>query len=150
MMHFLKEHENHIALQKLKHNKPITPTDIKELERILFESGNIGTKEDFEKAYGKQESLGIFIRSLVGLDREEAKQAFNEFLNGQIYSPNQIEFVNMIIDYLTKNGVMDASLLYQPPYTDYNSNGLSGVFADDEASKIVEILSSIKQNAAAA
>ena len=149
MMHFLKEHENHIALQKLKHNKPITPTDVQELEKILFESGNVGTKEEFEKAYGKQESLGLFIRSLVGLDREEAKQEFNDFLNGQIYSPNQIEFVNMIIDYLTKNGVMDASLLYQPPYTNYNSNGLSGVFGDDEAGRIVRILSSIKQNAAA-
>ncbi len=150
MMHFLKEHENHIALQKLKHNKPITPTDIHELEKYLFESGNVGAKEDFEKAFGKQESLGLFIRSLVGLDREEAKQVFNEFLNGQIYSPNQIEFVNMIIDYLTKNGVMDAGLLYQPPYTNFNSNGLSGVFADGEASKIVRILSSIKQNTAAA
>ncbi len=149
MMHFLNEHENHIALQKLKHNKPITPTDIHELEKILFESGNIGTKEEFEKVYGKQESLGLFIRNLVGLDREEAKQAFNEFLNGQIYSPNQIEFVNMIIDYLTKNGVMDAGLLYKPPYTDYNSNGLSGLFKDDEANSIVRILSAIKQNAAA-
>ncbi len=55
----------------------------------------------------------------------------------------------MVIDYLTKNGVMDAALLYQPPYTNYNSNGLSGIFSDDEATNIVEILESIKLNAAA-
>lgn len=149
MMQFLKAEENHIALEKLKRNKPITQADIKELERILFESGDLGTKEDFENAYGKQENLGIFIRSLVGLDRQEAKRAFNDFLDGQRYNSNQIEFVNMIIDYLTKNGSMDAALLYQPPYTNYNPNGLSGIFSDSEATKIVEILGAIKQNAAA-
>ena len=55
----------------------------------------------------------------------------------------------MIIDYLTKNGIMEADLLYQAPYTNYNSNGLSGIFSDGEAKKIVEILEAIKQNAAA-
>ncbi|MEJ7577669.1 MAG: DEAD/DEAH box helicase family protein [Pyrinomonadaceae bacterium] len=149
MMQFLKDEENHIALEKLKRNKPITQSDINELERMFFESGDFGTKEDFENAYGKQENLGIFIRSLAGLDRQEAKRAFNDFLDGQRYNSNQIEFVNMIIDYLTKNGIMEAGLLYQPPYTNYNSNGLSGIFSDSEATKIVEILETIKQNAAA-
>jgi type I restriction enzyme R subunit len=91
----------------------------------------------------------LFIRNLVGLDRQEAKRAFNDFLDGQRYNSNQIEFVNMVIDYLTKNGVMDAALLYQPPYTNYNSSGLSGIFPDDEATKIVEILTKIRLNAAA-
>ncbi len=94
MMQFLKTEENHIALQKLKRNKPITPLDISELERIFFESGDFGTKEDFENAYGKQVNLGLFIRNLVGLDRQEAKRAFNDFLDGQKYNSNQIEFVN--------------------------------------------------------
>jgi len=149
MMQFLKTEENHIALQKLRRNKPITPSDIQELERIFFQSGDFGTKEDFENAYGKQENLGLFIRNLVGLERQEAKRAFNDFLDGQKYNSNQIEFVNMVIDYLTRNGVMDAALLYQPPYTNYNSNGLSGIFPDNEATKIVEILTEIKFNVAA-
>lgn len=149
MMHFLKAEEHNIALEKLKRNIAITQSDISELERMFFESGDFGTKEDFENAYGKQEKLGLFIRSLVGLDRQAAKRAFNDFLDGQRYTSNQIEFVNMIIDFLTKNGIMDAALLYQPPYTNYDSNGLSGIFSDNEATKIVEILEAIKQNAAA-
>ena len=44
---------------------------------------------------------------------------------------------------------MDAALLYQPPYTNYSSNGLSGIFPDNEATKIIEILGLIKINAAA-
>jgi type I restriction enzyme R subunit len=62
---------------------------------------------------------------------------------------NQIRFIDLIIEYLTQNGVMDASLLYEPPFTDYSSKGLDGVFQDLEAQGIVSILSSIHQTAVA-
>jgi type I restriction enzyme R subunit len=149
VLSFLKENENHIAIHKLKHNAPITKSDIAELERILFESGELAPKEAFEKAYGKQESLGLFIRKLIGLDREAAKQAFNEYLNGQVFNANQIRFVNLIIDYLTQNGAMDAGKLYEPPFTDFSASGLDGVFKEQEANRIVSILEMIRENAAA-
>jgi type I restriction enzyme, R subunit len=147
-MEFLGKHENHIVLQKLKTNRSITKNEIDELERLLFDSDQLGTKEEFEKVFGKQKNLGLFIRSLVGLDQAEAKRAFNKFLNGQKYNSNQIEFVNMIIDYLTRNGVMKADALYEPPYTNFNSDGLSGVFSIDDSHQIVAILDSIQKNAA--
>src|SRR5688572_24099793 len=139
-MHFLKNEENHIVLQKLRRNKQITSTDIGELERIFFESGDIGTRDDFEQAFGRQDKLGLFIRSLIGLDRHQAKLEFADFLNGERYNANQIEFVNMIIDNLTKNGVMDPAMLFDSPYTDFNPNGVSGIFSDGDAEKIVTIL----------
>lgn len=45
---FLKAHEDHIALRKLRSNKPLTPGDLAELERMLTESG--GTAEDVRRA----------------------------------------------------------------------------------------------------
>ncbi len=94
--------------------------------------------------------IGLFIRSLVGLDRHEAKLLFAEFLNGQRHSSNQIEFVNMIIDHLTKNGVMEPEKLFDSPYTDFSPNGVSGLFSDGDAEKIVKILDDVRVNAAAA
>jgi len=149
VMNFLKNEENHIVLQKLKRNKPITTTDISELQRIFFESGEIGTKEEFENAFGKQDLLGLFIRNLIGLDRHEAKLLFADFLNGQSYNSNQIEFVNMIIDHLTKNGVMEPEMLFNSPYTNFNPNGVIGIFSDGDAEKIVKILGEVRANAAA-
>jgi type I restriction enzyme R subunit len=148
--HFLKAHENHITIHKLKRNLPITPSDIAEIERIFFASGELGTREDFEKAYGKQEHLGLFIRKLVGLDREAAKEAFGEYLAQKVLSANQIRFIDQIIDYLTQNGVMDAKLLYETPFTDFSPAGLDGVFSDADADRIVGILQNIRANAAAA
>jgi type I restriction enzyme, R subunit len=149
VMHFLKAHEDHIALHKLKRNLPITSSDIEELERILFESGEVGTKEEFERSCGKQAQLGVFIRSLIGLDREAAKAAFSEYLARNNRTANQIEFLNRIIDYLTQNGVMEPGRLYESPFTDYNPAGLDGLFNDADADGIVSILQSIQQNAAA-
>jgi type I restriction enzyme, R subunit len=79
MLHFLDQHQTHIALRKLRENQPLTPTDVSELERLLFESTDLGDRAAFEKAYGKQEKLGAFLRRLVGLDREAAQRAFAEY-----------------------------------------------------------------------
>lgn len=111
VMNFLISHQDHIVLHKLKHNVPITRTDIDELKRLLFESGDVGTEEDFERAYGKQEHLGLFIRSLVGLNREAAKKAFGDYLNEHRFNSNQIKFINLIIDYLSQNGTIEPSKL---------------------------------------
>jgi len=146
---FLKQHETRITLQKIKRNVPITATDIKELERILFETGGVGTREEFEKAYGKQEQLGVFIRKLIGLDKQAAKRAFRDYLDAQTLTVNQIRFINLIIEYLTQNGIMDPSLLYEAPFTDYSSKGLDGLFQDSEAQGIVSILNSIHEAAVA-
>jgi len=149
VMHFLNDHQNHIAIQKLKRNVPITPSDLAELERILFRSDGLGTREDFERAYGKQEHLGLFIRGLVGLDREAAKHAFGDYLSRKTFTANQIRFIDQIIDYLTQNGVMDPGLLYEAPFTDYSSTGVDGIFEDRDANGIVSILGSIRQAAVA-
>jgi type I restriction enzyme R subunit len=149
VMNFLKEHQDHIAINKLKRNIPITSSDIAELERMLFESDGMGTREDFEKAYGEQEQLGLFIRKLIGLDREAAKKAFGDYLSRKTLTANQIRFIDQIIDYLTRNGVMDPGLLYEAPFTDYSSTGLDGIFEDKDASGIVSILGSIRQAAVA-
>src|SRR5258705_8476639 len=59
----------------------------------------------------------------------------------------QIRFIEMVIEYLTRNGVMDPSLLYEPPYTDLDDAGLDGLFDDKQADRIVQILTAIQVNA---
>jgi type I restriction enzyme R subunit len=91
----------------------------------------------------------MFVRTLVGLDRAAAKEAFAAFLSGRTFSANQIEFVNMIIDHLTENGAMSPSLLYSSPFTDLSARGLDGVFEASDADTIISILRSVGQTAAA-
>ncbi len=146
--HFLKAHLDHVAVQKLRLNKPLTATDLTELERILVESG-IGTAGDVARAQEESHGLGLFVRSLVGLDREAAKQAFAGFMTGKTLSANQLEFIDMIINHLTYNGAMDSAALYASPYTDRSPKGIDGVFAATHSAEIISILDEVRRNAAA-
>jgi YhcG PDDEXK nuclease domain/EcoEI R protein C-terminal len=95
------------------------------------------------------QGLGLFIRSLVGLDREAAKQAFGDFLSASTASANQIEFINLIIDHLTHHGIMDPGLLYESPFTDINAQGLEGVFSQPQVDSLVIVLEQIRTAATA-
>lgn len=85
----------------------------------------------------------------MGMERDAAKSAFAGFLEGKALNSNQIEFVNLIIDHLTERGAMDPRRLYESPFTDLDDQGISGVFSQGEVQKIVQVLSDVKQRAAA-
>lgn len=144
---FLRAHEAHLSLQRLRRNQPLTATDLQELEKMLIEAG--GSPELIKTATEQSHGLGIFIRSLVGLDREAAMQAFAEFISGTTTTPNQIEFINLIIEELTQTGVMSPERLFQAPFTDLSSQGPLGVFPPANVSRIVEVLEQIRERAVA-
>ena len=144
---FLKKHENHISLQRLRRNQPLTSSDLTELEHMLIEAG--GSTELIKRATEQSHGLGIFIRSLVGLDRETATQAFSEFISGSTATPNQIEFVNLVVQYLTENGVMEPGRLYESPFIDINPQGPEGVFSTAKVDQMVQVLLDIRQRAVA-
>ncbi len=146
--HFLRQHQDHVAVHKLRSNRQLTPTDLEELERMLRESGT-GTTEDVEKAKADADGLGLFVRSLVGLDRAAAKEAFGDFQAGRNLTANQMEFVGMIVDHLTENGVVDESRLYESPYTDLNPLGIDGLFAEEAATELFAVLDEVRRRAAA-
>jgi type I restriction enzyme, R subunit len=144
--HFLMAHENHIAILKLRRNEPLTPTDLEELQRMFLEIGALPADIEELRTGG---GLGVFVRSLVGMDRETAKIAFTSFLNDASASANQIEFINMIIEHLTECGFMDARLLYESPFTDVDPMGIEGVFKREQTATIVSILEQINGRYAA-
>jgi type I restriction enzyme R subunit len=145
---FLQQHENHIAIQKLRMNQPLTKTDLTELEKIFLDN-SVGSVAEIEDAKNDSGGLGLFVRSLVGLDRQAAKAAFADFLTGKNLGANQIEFVNEIIDHLTEQGVVNVAALYESPYTDIHPKGPDGVFAPPEVEELVFVLENIKDRAVA-
>jgi type I restriction enzyme R subunit len=151
---YIRNHEDHIAIAKLKRNASLTQTDLESIEEMLFGASEIESRDAeggslrdhrFEAVFGKDLSLKLFIRKLVGLDRNAAKLAFAQYLEGGNFSANQIRFVETIIDHLTQNGVMDPGLLYEPPFTDLHHKGLDGVFEDDDANQIVLLVDSFNE-----
>ena len=145
---FLREHENHITLHKLRRNQALTATDLAELERLLIDSGT-GSASDVARAVLESHGLGLFVRSLVGLDREAATQALNGFVTGKTLNANQLEFVNLIVSHLTERGVMDTKLLYEPPFTSYAPQGPDVLFTSAQVDELVGVLDDIRRRAVA-
>ena len=143
---YVRQHQDHVVIAKLKTNQPLTSADVKVLEEILW--GEIGTKQDYENEYGNK-PLGEFVREIVGLDMNAAKEAFTAFLNDTSLDSNQIYFVNQIVEYIVHNGMMkDFRVLQETPFTDRGS--ITEVFTDVSIwLRIKRVIDEINANAAA-
>lgn len=134
---YLRAHEDRTALQKVRRGRQLAPTDLDELERILAESG-VGTDVEIAEAKAAEGGLGVFIRSLVGLERTAVEEAFAEFLAGTTYSAQQIDFVHLIVENLTYNGVMKVDLLWSPPFTDDAPRGPDQLFRPTQVDVLLD------------
>ena len=143
---FLLEHQDNTVIYKLRMNIALTSSDLEELERILSESG-VGRKEDIARAKEVSHGLGLFVRSLVGLDREAAKQSLATFLSGKTLNADQIEFINLIINHLTEHGTIDTALLYESPFTDITPHGPDGLFTSAQVDELIGVLEQITATA---
>jgi type I restriction enzyme R subunit len=118
-----------------------------EVHAYVAEAG-VGTPEEMLRIR-EEGGLGIFVRSLVGLDRAAAMRAFDKFLEGRKLTGHQLEFVDMVIDHLTARGVMDPRLLYESPFTDLDPLGVAGLFREAEVVELIQILRDVQGRAAA-
>ena len=147
--YFLRAHQDHLTVHKLRTNKALTAADLVELERMLAESG-IGNADELKQAEREAQGLGLFVRMLVGMDREAAKRALGGFLQGKTLNANQIEFLDVIVDHLTEHGVMEAALLYESPFVDMAPQGPGGLFTSAQVDELVAVLARIRGTAMAA
>ena len=143
---YILKHQDNEIIAKLKTNLPLKKDDVKILEEILW--SEIGTKQDYEAECG-QKPLGEFVREIIGLDMNAAKEAFAKYLDDTHFDSRQIYFVNQIVEYIVHNGIMkDLSVLQESPFTDKGS--VVEVFTDlSDWMGIRRIIEQINSNAAA-
>ena len=143
---YIRQHEDNLVIAKLRTNKPLTSTDIDALEEILWKE--IGTRQDYEQEFGNK-PLGEFVREIVGLDMNAAKEAFSAYLSDTNLDSRQIYFVNQIVEYIVHNGMLkDFSVLQESPFTDRGT--VSEIFRDMNVwMGIRKVIESVNANAVA-
>lgn len=138
---YLEEYKNDDVIQKLRNNIPLTMYDIKYLEKILWE--DLGTKEEYEKTYGKIPLLKM-VSKIIGMDRKAVEKEFSLFLSKENLNSDQINFVKHIVDYIVKNGSIDKKELKDFPEAD-KFGGLFQLFDNkrDVLTNIVKIIDKV-------
>ena len=144
--YYIRQHQGEGAIAKLRSNTPLNQDDITELEELLW--NQLGSKDEYEAQCGAK-PLGEFVREIVGMDMNAAKEAFAEYLNDVNLNSRQIYFVNQIVEYIVHNGVLkDLSVLQEAPFTDQGS--IVEVFTDLSLwARIRKTIELINSNAAA-
>lgn len=97
-------------------NRPLTQTDLDELERMLAETG-LGDPEHLPRARTEGDGLGAFIARSSASTATRPRMRLSGFLSGRALSADQHDFVALVVERLTTNGAMDVGLLYEPPFT---------------------------------
>lgn len=143
---YLHEHEDTLAVYKLRNNKQMTTTDLAVLEKILWQ--DLGSKEDYVKTYGEK-PIGMLVRELLGMDQQAVNEAFSEFITDSSLNSRQIDFVKMIVSYIVKNGnIVDVkSTFSQQPFTEF-AGGIGNLFRDNMlvVQRIMGKVSDIRKN----
>ena len=146
---YVDENADEPVLNKLKNNIPLDQEDWDSLERIFW--SEVGTADEYRKEFHTEDDeaipLGKYVRSLTGLDKETAEQAFNEFLDTGLYTTKQITFVHCIIDWIVQYGTLER----QDMAYDEFSGGLDvvEVFGENIIAfeKIMSVVEAINANA---
>ena len=141
--YYINKNEDADVIKKLRTNMPLAKEDIEKLEEILWK--NLGTQEDYKKIAGEK-PLGIFVREIVGLDMNVAKEAFSKYLDENIFDANQIYFVNKIVEYIVEKGVLeDRTILMMPIFSERGS--FANLFDQKTFDGILDVLDNINNNA---
>jgi len=125
--------DTNATLKKIRAGQPVSEFDLNALVSLVL-THNPGVNLDLLKEFYADTAapLDLIIRSMIGMDAELVKQHFTGFV--QSYpklSANQILFLNMLQNHISKYGSVDLDRLYEPPFTSINSDGLDGVFTDE-------------------
>ena len=102
---FLAQNRDLPVLDKIYNIEQLSASDIKELERILWQE--LGSREDYEHITSGMPfggNVAAFIRSMIGVDRKVAMKKLGDFISGVELNAEQEEFLSTIIKYVCENG----------------------------------------------
>jgi type I restriction enzyme R subunit len=87
------------------------------------------------------------IRSVIGMDAQAVHQRFTQFVQEHSHlASHQIKFLDLLQNHIAKYGSIEVDRLYEPPFTLLHSDGIDGLFPDEEqATAIISIIESFSR-----
>jgi type I restriction enzyme R subunit len=135
---------NNPILQKLKDGMDINEQEAEQLAEQLQDEDPFITLDMLQKVYKNRRAKFIqFIKHILGIELlqsfpETVSKAIDQFIQEHTYlSTRQLEFINLLRDYIIERGKIKKRDLIQAPFTVIHPQGIRGVFSPKEIEEIL-------------
>jgi len=129
----LKVFDEDPTLQKIKACESVTEEDLKALTSLVLTRNPNVDQEVLREFFKTAAPLEEAIRSIIGMDADVVNERFSDFVARYPgLTANQISFLNLLKNHISRYGSIEIEKLYDPPFTTIHSQGLDGVFVDEE------------------
>lgn len=143
--------ESNPALHKIKAGQRISKDELEELVHdVLVQDPELNLEDLLVHYPNKSKSLALAIRQIIGMDAEAVDAHFKNFV--QQYpklNANQIRFLELLKGHISRYGAIELDQLWESPFTSIDSQGIDGVFTqDDQVDALLELLKDLNSTAA--
>ncbi|HBE67048.1 MAG TPA: restriction endonuclease subunit R [Planctomycetaceae bacterium] len=133
------------TLKKIRLGQPVTESDLEDLCSLVLTQEPGLNLHDLMEYFKEAESLDQAIREIIGMDADAVHQRFAEFLQAH---PNleahKMKFLDLLQNHIAKYGTIKIDELYEPPFTSLHTDSLDGLFDEDLADEIFDIIGSFQ------
>lgn len=131
------------ALQKIKAGQPVTDAELRQLiEKVMLREPDLKVDDLLVHFPNTGNRLDLAIRQVIGLDAHAVNAHFTRFVQKYpTLTSHQIRFLELIKKHIAQYGALQIEKLYESPFTQIHSQGVDGVFTNEQ--QIDDLLSLI-------
>ena len=130
------------TLQKIKAGEPVSPQDLQALTSlVLTQEPDLDLNDLLDYYPETAGQLDQAIRRIIGLDAAAVRTHFERFIRKHpTLTSAQIQFLDMLQNYIAKYGAIELEKLYEEPFTSIDAEGVDSVFGADEIDDLIAII----------
>ena len=136
--------ENEV-LQRIKEGKNVTEKDLESLvSLVLTQEPDLNLSDLLDYYPETAGNLDLAIRGIIGLKPEAVNEHFAAFVDKHTtLNSMQLRFLQMLQNHIAKYGSIEIERLYEEPFTTLSSDGVDGVFSEDQINDLIEIIGAL-------
>ena len=133
------------ALQKIRHGEEVNEQELASLTSLVLTQNPDVSLEVLKEFYGDAKPLDFIIRSIVGMEPEAVQARFEQFAHKHPkLTAKQTRFLGLLQNHIAKYGAIELERLYEDPFTMVDTDGIDGVFNEDQADELINIINTFQ------
>lgn len=138
------------TLEKIRLGLPVSEADLESLRSLVLTQHPDIDISDLMDFYPQESAhLDDILRTIVGMDAETVRERFTSFVQKNVgLSARQTQFVQMLVNHISRYGKLETEKLYDAPFTSLHSDGIDGMFQDEtQVAELIAIVQSFNPQA---